>query len=104
MVGAMVDVMNESHEIWIAQAGGTGDLHRRDGRMQVSSDRMAQELSQLTLGLSNILDRVHESSSGYRLHEVIIDVTFDGQVGFALVGSTGAARTMTLTFVRAPAS
>lgn len=96
----IVDAMSESHEIWIAHAGGTGDLHHRNGQIQVSSERMAQELSQLAQGLSNVLDRVHEGSSGYRLHQVTIDVTFDSEVGFALVGSRGATRTMTLTFVR----
>ncbi|HZU18882.1 MAG TPA: hypothetical protein VFD01_20070 [Candidatus Dormibacteraeota bacterium] len=92
--------MEASHQVWIVSAGPSGDLHHPAGQLQVSSQRMAEELSQLALGISDVLDRIHESCLGYRLHQVSVDVTFDGQVGFALVGRTGAARTMTLTFVR----
>lgn len=94
--------MQESHDIWVVRAGGAGDMHHRDERLRVSSDRMAQELSQLAFEISRILDRVPQSSTGFLLREVGVDVTFDGEIGFALVGSTGAARTMTLTFVRTP--
>ena len=62
---------------------------------------MAEELAHLVWGLTDVLRRLHESGSGYRLQLVTFNATFDGQVGFALVGREGAATTVQLTFERA---
>jgi hypothetical protein len=92
--------MSASHEIWIVRAGPSGDLHHPDGTMQVSSERLAEELSQIVLGVSDILERVHHIGAAYQLEEATVELTFDGKVGFALVGQAGPARAMTLKFTR----
>lgn len=94
--------MSASHEIWIVRAGPTGDLHHPDGTMQVSPERLAEELSQVVLGVSDILERVHHIGASYQLEEATIEVTFDGKVGFALVGQAGPGQWMTLKFTRTP--
>ncbi len=68
--------------------------------MQISSERLADELSQLVGALADVLGRVQEGGSGYRLDEVTFEAAFDGRVGLALVGRTGATRVVTLKFVR----
>lgn len=87
-------------QVWVVEAGPTGDLHNPEGAFQISSERLADELSQLVGALADVLGRVQEGGSRYRLDEVTFEAAFDGRVGLALVGRTGAARVVTLKFVR----
>lgn len=92
--------MKTNHQIWMIEAGPTGDLHNPEGPFQVSSERLAEELSQLSWALTDALARLQEHGSEYQLNEVTFEVAFDGRVGLALVGRTGASRVATLKFVR----
>lgn len=92
--------MKTEQRFWIVEAGPTGDLHNPEGPLQVSSERLATELSEMSSALNDVLMRLPERRSGYQLDEVTFEATFDGRVGLALVGREGAASTVTLTFVR----
>lgn len=92
--------MRTGHPIWVVKAGASGDVHHPEGQLEGSSEQMAEELAQLVWALSDMLDRVQEAGRGYHLQTVTFDATFDGQVGFALVGREGAASTVRLTFER----
>ncbi len=92
--------MKTEQQFWVVEAGPTGDLHNPEGPFQVSSERFATELSQMSAALNEALMRIPEPGSGYQLDEVTFEAAFDGQVGLALVGRAGASRTVTLKFVR----
>lgn len=92
--------MTTNHQIWVIEAGTTGDPHNPEGPFQISSERLAEELSQLSWALTDALMRLQERGSEYQLNEVTFEAAFDGRVGLALVGRTGACRVATLKFVR----
>ena len=93
--------MKADHAIWVVRAGPSGDEHLPEGQFQVSSERLAAEISQLAWGLTDALDHVRERGANYELDEVTFEATFDGLVGLALLGRLGGAGTVRLKFVRA---
>ncbi|MCU0527206.1 MAG: hypothetical protein MUF72_20545 [Elainella sp. Prado103] len=90
---------------WNDFIGGNQSLQR----VQVSLDRVEQEMTNLLKGLSGMLDRVQQSvgdvaSMGLDQVTLSVEVNAQGQVSlFGIGGQTGGKGAITLTFKRSAA-
>ena len=94
----------ETDDMWIVTdvTGADGGDVREFGALEkINPEKLGELLSQFTTKMGHALGKVQKIGQDWKLDEVTVSVSINGEIGIALVGKTGAEGGIQLTFRRA---
>ena len=96
-------VAPETEDLWVVTdvTGVEGsDVREFGGLEKISPEKLGELLTQFTAKMGHALGQVQKLGQDWKLEEVCVSVSINGEIGIALVGKTGAEGGLQLTFRR----